>query len=194
MGNVLGYTRTSAGERDISWQTARLTRAGAIKVFCDIGSDRSHDRPGLQGLLEAARTGDAIGVVRLDRLGRTVTEMLTTVETLKQRGIALVSLDEKIDTRSAGGALILHLLGAMARCERRLAMEQARARIADGVTRARRRGRPPLEAEKVSAALRLVEAGLSPAAVARQLRLGRSTVYRVVSRAGIARVSPLRDA
>jgi DNA invertase Pin-like site-specific DNA recombinase len=123
MGEILGYARASSGDQDIAGQTARLTQAGATNVFCDIGSDPSLGRPGLEGLLATARTGDALAGVGLDRLGRTINELLATVATLKQRGIALVCLDEQIDTRSTDGGLILHLFGAIARCERRLAVE-----------------------------------------------------------------------
>ena len=152
------------------------------------------ERPGLQGLLAAARTGDTIAVVRLDRLGRTITEVLTTVATLKERGITLLCLDEKIDTRSVDGALILQLFEAIAHCERRLAVERTKTGIVVGLAHGKRRGRPPLDTDKITAALRLVESGLSPAAAARQLRLGRSTIYREVSRAGIERVLPSRGA
>jgi DNA invertase Pin-like site-specific DNA recombinase len=188
MGDILGYARVSCGDQDITGQTAALNQVGASKVFCDAGSDRSTERPGLQALLAAARTGDTVAVVRLDRLGRSLTELLATVATLNQNGVDLVCLDGTIDTRSADGALILRLFATIARCERRLAVERTRSGIAcaDG----KRRGRPPLDTDKITAALKLVQSGLSPAAAARQLRLGRSTIYREVSRAGIERVSP----
>jgi DNA invertase Pin-like site-specific DNA recombinase len=193
MGDILGYARVSAGDQDITGQIARLTRAGAVELFRDIGSDQPIGRTGLEGLLAAAGKGDTIAVVRLDRLGRTIAELLTTVVTLQQRGIALVCLDEKIDTRAADGVLILRLFAAIAQCERRLAVERTKGEIA-AAGRGKRRGRPPLDADKVMAALKLVESGLSPAAAARQLRLGRSTIYREVNRAGIERVSSPRGA
>lgn len=194
MGDILGYARVSTGDQDLTGQTARLTRAGAIKVFRDIESDHPEGRPGLEGLLAATRKGDAIAVVRLDRLGCTIGELLATVATLKERGIALVCLDEKIDTRSADGALILRLFAAIAQCERRLAVERTKDEVAAAIAHGKRRGRPPLDADKITAALKLVESGLSPAAAARQLRLGRSTIYREVSRAGIERAAPFRGA
>src|ERR1700722_7082975 len=190
MGDILGYARVSTGDQDITGQTARLTRAGAIKVYRDIGSDVPKARPGLEALLAAAGNGDTIAVVWLDRLGPTIAELLTTVATLQQRGIALVCLNEKIDTRSADGALILRLFAAIAQCERRLAAEQTKGEVAAAIAYGKRRGRPPLDADKIMAALKLVESGLSPAAAARQLRLGRSTIYREVNRAGIERASP----
>ena len=85
-----------AGERR---QELRLRQAGAIKVFTDVRSGRSMDRPGLAALLAHARRGDTLAVVRLDRLGRSLAELLATVAMLKERGIALLSLEERIDTR-----------------------------------------------------------------------------------------------
>lgn len=113
MGGILGYARVSTGDQDVAGQTMRLNQAGAIKVFSDIKSGKSMDRPGLADLLAYARAGDTIAVVRLDRLGRSLRELLDIVETLKQRGIALVSLEEKIDTASAAGELVFHVFGAL---------------------------------------------------------------------------------
>jgi nucleoid DNA-binding protein len=95
-------------------QTMRLTEAGAIKVFGDVRSGRTMERPGLEALLAYARDGDTLAVVRLDRLGRSLGELLTTVAMLKERGIALLSLEERIDTNSAAGELVFHVFGAIA--------------------------------------------------------------------------------
>lgn len=103
-------------------------------------------------------------------------------------------LDEAIDTRSTDGALILHLFTTIARCERQLSVERSTVRCDASAAPGKRRGRPPLAGDKVAAALGLVASGLSPAAAARQLRLGRSTIYREVSRAGIARIASSRGA
>ena len=146
------------------------------------------DRPGLDALLAYAREGDTLAIVRLDRLGRSLSELLTTVAMLKERGIALVSLEEKINTASAAGELIFHVFGAIAHFERRLIAERTKDGIAAARARGKHPGRQPLDADKIAAALKLVKAGLSPTAAARQLGLGRSTVYREVRRAGIDRL------
>jgi DNA invertase Pin-like site-specific DNA recombinase len=202
MGNILGYARSAAGDvtipdamhRDIPGQTAELNRTGAIKVYCDIGPDGLAARPGLQALLAAAGAGDTVAVVGLDRLGRTVPELLATAVTLTERGIALLCLDEQIDTSSADGTLIYRLFAAIAQCERRLSVERTKCAAPPARPFGKRRGRPPLDSDKISAALSLVRSGMSPAAVARQLRLGRSTIYREVNRAGIDRVTSSRGA
>lgn len=126
MGDMLGYARVSTGDQDVAGQELRLTQAGAIKVFTDVRSGRTMDRPGLIALLDYARRGDTLAVVRLDRLGRSLAELLATVAMLKERGIALVSLEERIDTGSAAGELVFHVFGAIAHFERRLIAERTK--------------------------------------------------------------------
>ena len=185
LGGILGYARVSTGDQDVAGQTMRLTQAGALKVFTDVRSGRTMERPGLAALLDYAREGDILAVVRLDRLGRSLAELLATVAMLKARGIALLSLEEKIDTTSAADELVFHVFGAIAHFERRLIAERTKDGIAAARARGKRPGRQPLDADKIAAAIKLVKAGLSPTAAARQLGLGRSTVYREVNRAGI---------
>jgi DNA invertase Pin-like site-specific DNA recombinase len=96
MGAKLGYARVSTGDQDVAGQTMRLTDAGALKVFSDTRSGRTMERPGLGALLAYARDGDTLAVVRLDRLGRSLGELLATVAMLNERGIALLSLEERL--------------------------------------------------------------------------------------------------
>jgi DNA invertase Pin-like site-specific DNA recombinase len=182
MGAILGYARVSTGDQDVAGQAMRLTQAGAIKVFTDIRSGRSLERPGLTDLFAYAREGDTLAVVRLDRLGRSLAELLSTVSKLKKLGIGFVSLEEKIDTTSAAGELVLHVFGAIAHFERRLIAKRTRDGIAAARVRGKHPGRQPLDPDKAAAAIKLVKAGLSPTAAAKQLGLGRSTVYREVRR------------
>jgi len=187
MGDILGYARVSTGDQDIAGQTLRLEQAGAIRVFSDIRSGKSMDRPGLTALLDFARKGDTLAIVRLDRLGRSLAELLSTVAMLKERGIALLSLEEKIDTSSAAGELVFHVFGAIAHFERRLISERTRDGIAAARAKGKRPGRQPLDQAKVDAAKTLIAAGTSPSEAARQLGLGRSTLYREMRRLGITR-------
>jgi DNA invertase Pin-like site-specific DNA recombinase len=187
VGDVLGYARVSTGDKDVAGQTMRLEQAGAIKVFTDVRSGKSMDRRGLTELLAYARKGDTLAVVRLDRLGRSLAELISIVERLKACGVALLSLEEKIDTSSAAGELIFHVFGAIAHFERRLIAERTKDGIAAARMRGQRLGRQPVDVDKIQAALKLVEAGLSPTQAANQLGLGRSTVYREIAAAGLAR-------
>lgn len=187
LGDILGYARVSTGDQDVAGQTMRLEQAGAIKVFTDVMSGKSMDRPGLLELLAYARKGDTLAVVRLDRLGRSLAELLSTVTKLRENGIALLSLEEKIDTSSAAGELIFHVFGAIAHFERRLISERTKDGIAAARAKGKMPGRQPLDQSKVDAAMTLVMSNVSPAEAARQLGLGRSTVYREMRRMGVAR-------
>lgn len=187
MTAILGYARVSTGDQDVAGQTMRLEEVGAIKVFTDVMSGKSMDRPGLAELLAYARDGDTLAVVRLDRLGRSLTELLSTVEDLRKRGIALLSLEEKIDTSSAAGELIFHVFGAIAHFERRLISERTKDGIVAARAKGKRPGRQPLDMSKVDAAIKLVEARVTPTEAARQLGIGRSTIYREMRRLGIGR-------
>ncbi len=182
MSASLGYARVSTGDQDLAGQVRRLEAAGAARTFQDVISGRTFERPGLRALLDHARAGDALVVVRLDRLGRSLRELLDVVELLKQRGVALVSLEEKIDTSSAAGELVFHVFGSIAQFERRLIAERTRDGIAAARAEGRKPGRPTLDREKVQAALTLVRSGLSPTKAADQVGLGRSTVYRELAR------------
>lgn len=187
MGAILGYARVSTGDQDVAGQTLRLEQAGAIKMFTDVRSGKSMDRPGLADLIAYARAGDTLAIVRLDRLGRSLAELLETVKMLRERQIDLLSLEEKIDTSSAAGELIFHVFGAIAHFERRLISERTKDGIAAARAKGKLPGRQPLDIKRVEAAIKLIEAKISPAEAARQLGLGRSTVYREMRRLGIQR-------
>lgn len=187
MAGILGYARVSTSDQDVTGQTMRLEQAGAIRVFSDIRSGQSLDRPGLSELLAYARAGDTLAVVRLDRLGRSLAELLSTVTRLKERQISLLSLEEKIDTSSAAGELVFHVFGAIAHFERRLISERTKDGVAAARAKGKRPGRQPLDMNKIEAAIKLIQARTSPAEAARQLGLGRSTVYREMRRLGISR-------
>lgn len=187
MGDILGYARVSTGDQDVAGQTMRLDQVGSIRVFTDVMSGKSMDRPGLSECIAYARKGDVLAVVRLDRLGRSLSELLTIVEKLRDQGVALLSLEEKIDTSSAAGELIFHVFGAIAHFERRLISERTKDGIAAARAKGRHPGRQPLDQGKVDAAIKLVQSSVSPAEAAKQLGLGRSTVYREMRRLGVIR-------
>jgi DNA invertase Pin-like site-specific DNA recombinase len=178
--SILGYARVSTDDQDLAGQKRRLQAAGAYRVFEDVISGKTFERTGLADLFDHLRPGDTLAVVRLDRLGRSLRELLDVVEDLQKREVALLSLEEKLDTSSAASELVFHVFGAIAQFERRLIAERTR----DGMNAARakgsRPGRPPLNPEKLEAALLLVKGGMSPTKAARQTALGRSTLYREI--------------
>jgi DNA invertase Pin-like site-specific DNA recombinase len=185
MTHLLGYARVSTQGQDLESQRQRLSAAGAGRLFEDVISGRTFDRPGLTSMLNYARSGDVICVVRLDRLGRSLRQLLETVELFKQRGLGLMSLEEKIDTSSAAGELVFHVFGAIAHFERRLISERTRDGLEAARARGSKPGRPILDEAKLDAAFKLVNAGLTPTDAARQVGLGRSTVYRELRNRGL---------
>ena len=153
-------------------------RHGAVRIFEDVISGKIFKRPGLEELIAYARPNDLLCVVRLDRLGRSLKELLETVEHLKVHKIGLMSLEEKIDTSSAAGELVFHVFGAIAHFERRLISERTKDGLNAARLKGKKPGRPALDLEKLDAAIKLVESGLSPTNAAKQVQLGRSTLYR----------------
>ena len=135
-GDIIGYARVSTTDQDLTAQRDRLVQEGAVRIFEDVISGKTFDRPGMSALLDYARSGDTLAVIRLDRLGRSLRELLETVEDLKGREINLISLEERIDTTSAAGELVFHVFGAIAHLERRLILERTK----DGLATARKHG------------------------------------------------------
>ena len=180
-GDTLGYVRVSTNDQNPEAQRTRLIEAGAIRVFTDVISGKRFDRPGLTELIDHARPRDRLCVTRLDHLGRSLRELLETVDGLKARGIHLVSLEERLNTSSAAGELVFHVFGAIAHFERRLIAERTRDGIAAARKRGRSPGRPPLDPETVSAARKLIESGLSAGQAAKQLGIGRASAYRIAA-------------
>ena len=161
MGNILGYARVSTQHQELDAQRQRLNKAGVIKIFEDIISGKVFQHLGLDELVAYARPNDLLCIVRLDRLGRSLKELLETVEYLKVHKIGLMSLEEKIDTSSAAGELIFHVFGAIAHFERRLIAERTKEGINAARLKGKKPGRPILDKEKFDSALRLIESGVS---------------------------------
>jgi DNA invertase Pin-like site-specific DNA recombinase len=134
---LIGYARVSTDDQKLNLQQDALHTAGCEKIFEDYLSGARATRPGLTSALEMARSGDTLVVWRLDRLGRSLKDLIQLTETLKQRSIGLQSLQELIDTTTSSGQLIFHLFGALAEFERNLIRERTNA----GLTAARARGR-----------------------------------------------------
>lgn len=175
---IIGYARVSTYQQHLDSQHQRLTESGAIKIFNDVISGKNFKRQGLDDLLKYARANDTICVVRLDRLGRSLKDLLDIVDTLKSRQIGLISLEENIDTTSASGELIFHFFGAIAQFERRLIAERTKDGLTAAKLKGKKLGRPELDKDKLDSAMKLVNAGISPTQAAKQLNIGRSTLYR----------------
>ena len=134
---LIGYARVSTEDQHLDLQRNALARAGCGRIFEDRGSGAKADRPGLLATLDYARSGDSVVVWRLDRLGRSLSDLIALVRRVEEDGIQLRSLTEGIDTSTINGKLTFHLFAALAEFERALVRERTRA----GLDAARARGR-----------------------------------------------------
>jgi DNA invertase Pin-like site-specific DNA recombinase len=186
---LVGYMRVSTdGDRQVlDLQRDALIAAGVDErhLFEDRVSGSRTDRAGLAKALAFARAGDCLVVWKLDRLGRSLPHLLTTVTGLKERGIAFRSLTEQMDTTTPQGELLFHVFGALAQFERSLTQERVRAGLAAARRRGRRGGRPTvIDAEKLATITGALDAGATKAAVCRSFGIKRSTLIDSLARIG----------
>lgn len=176
----LGYARVSTTDQNPQLQLDALTAAGCERLFTEQASGAQRDRPQLTAALHFARSGDLLVVWKLDRLARSLSQLLTTSELLDRKGVGLVSLTEQIDTGTPGGRLVFQVFGALAEFERSLLRERTQAGLAAARAAGRRGGRPPaLSGEKLQAAQALLQShDLTILQVAETLGVSDSTLYR----------------
>jgi len=155
---LIGYTRVSTAEQSSTLQEDALNRAGCGKLFHDAASGARAERPGLTAALEFMREGDVLAVWRLDRLGRSLADLLEIVGRLEKHGIGFMSVTESIDTTTSGGRLVFQVFGAMAEFERNLIRERTKAGLSSARARGRLGGRPKvLNAQKIALMYQLYE-------------------------------------
>jgi DNA invertase Pin-like site-specific DNA recombinase len=139
---LIGYARVSTHEQTLNLQKDALEKAECSKIFTDVISGVKAERKGLDEALAYVRKGDTLVVWRLDRLGRSLPHLITTMTGLEERGIGFKSLTENIDTTTSGGKLIFHIFGALAEFERNLIRERTQAGLSAARARGKRAGRP----------------------------------------------------
>jgi DNA invertase Pin-like site-specific DNA recombinase len=177
----IGYARVSTADQTTRAQLDALRAVGCVEFFEDVISGALDDRDGLQTCLDELRAGDTLVVARLDRLGRSMPHLVSTVHGLAARGVGFRSLAESIDTTSATGRLVLHLFAALADFERGLTVERTKASLSAKRRRGEPLGRPRvLTSVQVREARRMIDRGDSVTHAARVLRCGRATLYRAL--------------
>ena len=179
---LIGYARVSTQDQKLHLQQDALQQAGCEKIITDQVSGAQDTRPGLERVLELLRSGDTLVVWRLDRLGRSLKDLITLMGELQDQGIGFRSLQESIDTPSPGGRLIFHLFGALAEFERNLIRERTQAGLAAARARGRCGGRPPaLDLEKRRLAVSLYEQRPYPVKqICTMLGISKPTLYAYV--------------
>ena len=179
----IGYARVSTEDQTLDLQRDALKKAKCRQIYEEHASGKNTARPQLEACLKSLREGDALIVWRLDRLGRSLADLIRLTQDLQARGIAFASLTERIDTRSPTGQLVFHMFGALAEFERNLIRERTMAGLKAARARGRKGGRPrkltPKDLKTVRALLRSGDVPVST--IAEQFRVARSTLYRNVT-------------
>jgi DNA invertase Pin-like site-specific DNA recombinase len=183
---LIGYARVSTVDQDVALQRDALHQAGCTRIFEDYGvSGVKTERPALLAALAYIREGDVLVVWKLDRLGRSLAHLITTVSDLEKRGVGLRSLTEAIDTTTSGGRLIFHVFGALGQFERDVIRERTRAGLTAAAARGRKGGRKPVvTADKLKRARALRTQGLNVRETAKRLKVGKTALYEALAAEG----------
>ena len=176
---VIGYARVSTKEQDLSLQLDALSKYGCDRIFTDKISSVK-ERQGLTDALGYLRDGDTLVVWKLDRLCRSLPDLIKISELIRTTGAQLVSITERIDTSTPAGRLYFNILGALGQMERELIQERVKAGLAAARRRGKVPGKPRVSEEKLELARRELSAGRTYPEVARILGVHPQTLYRLV--------------
>ncbi len=184
---IIGYARVSTQDQNPQLQLDALTGAGCEQVFHETATGTFRERPELTNCLRTLRKGDAMVVWKLDRLARSLKDLVEIIHDLNQRGIGFRSLTESIDTTNPGGRLVFHIFGALAEFEHSLIRERTMAGLAAARARGRKGGRKPAlsPADVRKAAAMLSDPKITKAEVAKHFGVSRVTLNAALARAEI---------
>ena len=179
---LIGYARVSTFDQNPDLQNDALEKAGCEKIFTDTVSGTVPLRPGLTQAKEQLRRGDTLVVWRLDRLGRSLKDLIEWMNYLDTEGVALKSLQESIDTSTATGKLVFHVFGALAEFERNLILERTQAGLSAARARGRLGGRPKtLDDDKKQVVIDLYnEKKLTVKKICEMMGISKPTLYSYV--------------
>lgn len=182
--SLIGYARVSTIDQTPDLQLDALRSAGASRIFVETASGAKADRPELKAALDYVRPGDTLVVWKLDRLARSITQLISTVELLGRKECGFRSLTEAIDTTTPTGRLVFHIFSALTEFERSIIRERTLAGLEAARARGRKGGRPrALSDQQLMAAKALIRDGsLTVAEIATQLGVSDSTLYKHMPR------------
>lgn len=190
-GTAVGYARVSTADQNPNLQLDALRSANCDRIFEERASGAQADRPELARALDHLRDGDTFVVWRLDRLGRSLKDLVRIVNELEARGVGFQSLQESIDSTTPSGRLTFHIFASLAEFERELVRERTRAGLAAARSRGRRGGRPSVMTPKKLAVARALlkevdsdgKSAHTYESVAETIGVSRSTIYRALRKA-----------
>jgi DNA invertase Pin-like site-specific DNA recombinase len=189
----IGYARTSTLEQIAGFEAQKrdLEAAGCSKVFAEqVSSVAQRDQ--LEAAIDYLRDGDSLVVTKLDRLARSMRDLLDIVARIEAKGAGLRILAMNLDTTTATGKLMLNVLGSVAEFERSMMLERQREGVAKAKAEGKYKGRKPTARAKAGEVKAMLEAGESPTAVAKKLGIGRSSVYRAMESWKLRRATTYR--
>lgn len=188
----VGYARVSTEEQNLDLQIEALTEAGCDRIITDraqSGATAAESRAGFAEAMELLDAGDLLIVWKLDRVGRSIADLIHLLKVFGERGIEFRSLTDGIDTTTAGGRLVFHIMGALAEFERDLIQERTKAGLRAARKRGKRLGRPPAltDAQIVHAKTAIEAKRETVSGMAEILGVNRSTLQRAMNReAGVS--------
>ncbi|APM69892.1 TPA: recombinase family protein [Klebsiella pneumoniae] len=176
---LIGYARVSTGDQNLDLQKNALVRAECEQIFEDTASGKNSRRPGLRRAIRRLKPGDSLVVWKLDRLGRSVRDLITLVSELQARGVNFRSLTDSIDTSTPAGRFFFHVMSALAEMERELIVERTRAGLAAAREQGRVGGRRRVMTEEVvERCRRMLENGATRQQIADVIGVGVKTIYK----------------
>jgi DNA invertase Pin-like site-specific DNA recombinase len=180
---IIGYARVSTIEQDTALQLDNLQRSGCEKIYQESVSGISKTRPELDKCLDNLRSGDTLVVWRLDRLGRSLKDLVSIITDLELRNVGFRSVTEAVDTTTPGGKLVFHIFAALAEFERKLIQERTKAGLAAARARGRNGGRPlKLNNSQIKKAkAMLLDPQMTKAEVARHFAVSRTTLNKALN-------------
>lgn len=189
---LVGYARVSTGEQNLDLQLDALNKAGCGQIYTDELSGAKTQRPGLDLALAFVRSGDTLVVWKLDRLGRSLKDLVLRIEELQSNGVGFKSLTEAIDTTNSAGKLQFHIFSALAEFERDLIRERTLAGLRSARARGRVGGRPrKMSIETIKMAAWMMKSKeMLIADILKTLKISRSSLYRYVTPQGEIRGEP----
>lgn len=180
----IGYARVSTDEQSDNAQIDALKIVGCEKIYREIYSGRSKTRPELERMFDTLREGDVVVVQRLDRLGRSLKDLIELLDNFKAKKVQFISLSENIDTTTAVGELAFHLIGSIAQFERRLISERTKAGLDAARARGRKGGRKPklTIADIKKAQAMLSDPKITKSEVAEHFKVSRPTLNKALNK------------
>ncbi|EFI50027.1 recombinase family protein [Afipia sp. 1NLS2] len=180
--SIIGYARVSTADQTPDLQIDALKSAGAHRVFIETASGAKTDRPQLAAALDYLRPGDTLTVWKLDRLARSIRQLIITIDRLERLGCGFRSLTEAIDTTTPTGKLVFHIFGALTEFERSIIRERTIAGLAAAKARGRRGGRPRVMSENmiIAAGAMIRDGSMTIKEIADQLGVSDGTLYKYI--------------